>query len=82
MTAAANQPPRHNRRFRDYAKLEKGKNNFNALCDAACRVGDLSDAALDAALYYASDEVTGAVGTNKIRKVIRAEAKKRGLRVA
>lgn len=78
MAVAPNTPPRHNRRLRDYAKLERGKDVFIKI-DFGVGLHMLTDAALSDALYYAGDAVTGAVGTNKIRKAIRAEAKKRGL---
>ncbi len=80
MSAAPSSPPRHNRRLRDYAKLAAGKVIFAALVSGGS-AASLENDALEAALYYASDEVTGAVGTNKIRKAVRAEAKKRGIPV-
>ncbi len=81
MAEAPDSPPRHNRRLRDYNKLANGKAWFATLVKSPAMVADLVDADLSDALYYASDAVTGAVGTNRIRKAIRAEAKKRGLAI-
>ncbi len=82
MSAAPNLPPRHNRRLRDHEKLARGKKWFTTLAASPAILKDLSDLDLADALYYASNSVTGASGTRDIKKAIRAEAKKRGLRVA
>ncbi len=80
MTALPEPPPRHNRRLRDHDKLARGKDVFKSLT-LGWNPGIYTDGQMSDALYYASDAVTGAVGTNKIRKAIRAEAKKRGLAI-
>lgn len=72
-------PPVQATPIRDHTKYEHGRGKFMALVNRHEEATAFTDADLQAALYYTGSLMTPPEGGNAAKKLLHAEAQKRGM---